>query len=95
MALNRAQKETIVAEVAKVAATAYSAIAAEYRGLTVGEMTQLRVEARKAGVYLRVVKNTLARRAIEDTEFACMQEGLIGPVVLAFSRRKIQGQQLV
>ncbi len=86
MALNRAQKEAIVAEVAEVAATAYSAIAAEYRGLTVGDMTQLRVEARKAGVYLRVVKNTLARRAIEDTEFACMQEGLIGPVVLAFSQ---------
>ncbi len=86
MALNRAQKETIVAEVAEVAATAYSAIAAEYRGLTVEDMTQLRVEARKAGVYLRVVKNTLARRAIEDTEFACMQKGLTGPVVLAFSQ---------
>ena len=86
MALNRAQKETIVAEVAEVAATAYSAIAAEYRGLTVEEMTQLRVEARNAGVYLRVVKNTLARRAIEDTEFACMQEGLAGPMVLAFSQ---------
>ena len=86
MALNRAQKETIVAEVAEVAATAYSAIAAEYRGLTVEDMTQLRVEARKAGVYLRVVKNTLARRAVEDTEFACMQEGLAGPMVLAFSQ---------
>jgi len=86
MALNRAQKETIVAEVAEVAATAYSAIAAEYRGLTVGDMTQLRVEARKAGVYLRVVKNTLARRAVEDTEFACMQKGLAGPMVLAFSQ---------
>jgi len=86
MALNRAQKEAIVAEVAEVAATAYSAIAAEYRGLTVEQMTQLRVEARKAGVYLRVVKNTLARRAVEDTEFACMQEGLVGPMVLAFSQ---------
>jgi len=86
MALNRAQKETIVAEVAEVAATAYSAIAAEYRGLTVDQMTQLRVEARNAGVYLRVVKNTLARRAIEETEFSCMQEGLVGPMVLAFSQ---------
>ena len=86
MALNRAQKETIVAEVAEVAATAYSAIAAEYRGLTVEQMTQLRVEARNAGVYLRVVKNTLARRAVEDTEFTCMQEGLVGPMVLAFSQ---------
>ena len=86
MALNRAQKETIVAEVAEVAATAHSAIAAEYCGLTVEDMTQLRVEARKAGVYLRVVKNTLARRAVEETEFACMQEGLTGPLVLAFSQ---------
>jgi len=86
MALNRAQKETIVAEVAEVAATAYSAIAAEYRGLTVEQMTQLRVEARNAGVYLRVVKNSLARRAVEDTEFTCMQEGLVGPMVLAFSQ---------
>ncbi|VAX11358.1 LSU ribosomal protein L10p (P0) [hydrothermal vent metagenome] len=85
MALNRAQKETIVAEVAEVAATAYSAVGAEYCGLTVEDMTQLRVEARKAGVYLRVVKNTLARRAVEDTEFACMQEGFTGPLVLAFS----------
>ena len=86
MALNRAQKETIVAEVAEVAAVAHSAIAAEYCGLTVEDMTQLRVEARKAGVYLRVVKNTLARRAVEETEFACMQEGLTGPLVLAFSQ---------
>jgi len=86
MALDRAQKETIVAEVAEVAATAYSAVAAEYSGLTVEDMTQLRVEARKAGVYLRVVKNTLARRAVEKTEFACMQEGLTGPLVLAFSQ---------
>ena len=86
MALNRVQKETIVAEVAEVAATAYSVIAAEYCGLTVEDMTKLRVEARKESVYLRVVKNTLARRALEETEFACMQEGLTGPLVLAFSQ---------
>jgi large subunit ribosomal protein L10 len=49
-------------------------------------MTRLRVEARKAGVYVRVVKNTLARRALQDTDFACMSEGLTGPLVLAFSR---------
>ncbi|MGD8677418.1 MAG: 50S ribosomal protein L10, partial [Chromatiales bacterium] len=64
MALNLEQKKAIVAEVAEVAANAYSAIAAEYRGLTVDEMTQLRVEARNSGVYLRVVKNSLARRAV-------------------------------
>lgn len=87
MALSLAQKEAIVAEVAEVAKTAYSAIGAEYRGLTVDQMTKLRVEARKADVYIRVVKNTLARRALENTDFACMREGLTGPMILAFSRQ--------
>ncbi len=86
MALNFAQKEAIVAEVAEVAKTAYSAIGAEYRGLTVEQLTKLRVEARKAGVYVRVVKNTLARRALEDTDFACMQRWADWPVILAFSQ---------
>jgi large subunit ribosomal protein L10 len=83
--LNLEQKKAVVAEVAEVAGSALSAIAAEYRGLTVKEMTELRANAREAGVYLRVIKNTLARRAIADTDFACMQEGLTGPLVLAFS----------
>ena len=87
MALNFAQKQAVVAEVAEIASKAYSAVAAEYRGLTVEEMTELRAEARKAGVYLRVVKNTLARRAVEGTDFACMQDGLTGPLVLAFSQQ--------
>ena len=86
MALSFAEKQAVVAEVSEVAAKAYSAIAAEYRGLTVEELTALRVQARQAGVYLRVVKNTLARRALAGTEFVCMQEGLTGPLVLAFSR---------
>lgn len=86
MALSFAQKEAIVAEVAEVAKTAYSAIGAEYRGLTVEQLTKLRVEARKANVYVRVVKNTLARRALEDTDFACMRDGLTGPMILAFSQ---------
>ncbi len=85
MALNLEQKKTIVAEVAEVAASAHSAIAAEYAGLTSTHMTELRAKARDAGVYLRVVKNTLARRAVEGTDFACLQEGLTGPLVLAFS----------
>jgi large subunit ribosomal protein L10 len=84
--LSFAQKEAIVAEVAEVAKTAHSAIGAEYRGLTVQAMTDLRVEARNAGVYVRVVKNTLAKRALQDTDFACMGEGLTGPLVLAFSQ---------
>jgi large subunit ribosomal protein L10 len=84
--LNFEQKKAVVAEVAEVASSAYSAVAAEYRGLTVGEMTELRAKARESGVYLRVIKNTLARRAVEGTEFECMQEGLTGPLVLAFSQ---------
>jgi len=86
LALNLEQKKAIVAEVAEVASNALSAIAAEYRGLTVSEMTELRRQAREANVYLRVVKNTLARRAVEGTDYACMQEGLVGPLLLAFSQ---------
>jgi large subunit ribosomal protein L10 len=86
MSLNIEAKQAVVAEVAAVAATALSAVAAEYRGLTVGQMTKLRAVARESGVYVRVVKNTLARRAIEGTSFECMQGSLKGPLVLAFSR---------
>ena len=86
MALNFEQKQAIVAEVAEVASGAFSAVAAEYRGLTVGELTELRVNARNQGVYLRVVKNTLAKRAVEGTEFECIADGLTGPLILAFSQ---------
>lgn len=85
MALRLEQKQAIVAEVSNVAAKAYSAIAAEYRGLTVPEMTELRKRARESRVYLRVVKNTLARRALAGTDYACMSESLVGPLLLAFS----------
>lgn len=86
MALSLEEKQAVVAEVAEVAKEALSAVAAEYRGLTVEEMTELRVNARNNGVYLRVVKNTLARRAMQGTEFECMSEGLVGPIILAFSQ---------
>ncbi|MEX1080527.1 MAG: 50S ribosomal protein L10 [Halofilum sp. (in: g-proteobacteria)] len=85
MPLRLDEKKAVVAEVAEVAGSAHSAVAAEYRGLTVHQMTALRVQARASGVYLRVVKNTLARRAVEGTEFECMREGLSGPLMLAFS----------
>jgi large subunit ribosomal protein L10 len=88
MALKLEDKKVIVAEVAEVAKSAYSAVAAEYRGLSVAEMTELRSKARQGGVYLRVVRNTLARRAVEGTDFACMQDILVGPLVLAFSREE-------
>lgn len=86
MALNLNDKKAIVAEVAEVASVAHSAIAAEYAGLSVGQMTELRARARESGVYLRVVKNTLARRALQGTDFECMNEALAGPLVLAFSQ---------
>lgn len=85
MALNIEQKKAVVAEVAEVAKVALAAVAAEYRGLTVEEMTDLRVKARENGVYVKVVKNTLVRRAVKGTEFECMQDSLSGPLLLAFS----------
>jgi len=87
MSLTLEQKKTVVAEVAEVAAKAHSVIAAEYRGLSVGQMTNLRVQARSNFVYLRVVKNTLARRALTGTDFECLQSELSGPLILAFSQQ--------
>jgi large subunit ribosomal protein L10 len=85
VALRLDDKKAVVAEVAAIAAQAHSAVAAEYRGLTVFQLTTLRKAARESGVYIRVIKNTLARKAVEGTDFACMQEGLVGPLILAFS----------
>jgi large subunit ribosomal protein L10 len=86
MPLRLEDKKALVAEVNHVAASALSAIAAEYSGLSVSQMTDFRKQAREADVYVRVVKNTLAKRAVEGTEFECLQEALKGPLVLAFSR---------
>lgn len=86
MALRLEDKKAFVKEVNAVAVDSVTAVAAEYRGLTVSEMTTLRAEARNAGVYMRVVKNSLARRAIQGTEFECMQDTLKGPLLLAFSK---------
>ncbi|MGB5163968.1 MAG: 50S ribosomal protein L10 [Woeseiaceae bacterium] len=86
MALRLEDKKALVKEVNAVAGDSVTAVAAEYRGLTVSEMTELRKTARNAGVYLRVVKNTLARRAVEGTDFECMQDTLKGPILLAFAK---------
>jgi large subunit ribosomal protein L10 len=86
MALRLEDKKVFVTEVNAVAGESLSAVAAEYRGLTVAEMTALRKEARNAGVYMRVVKNTLARRAIKGTSFECMKDTLKGPLLLAFAK---------
>ncbi|MDH4107677.1 MAG: 50S ribosomal protein L10 [Gammaproteobacteria bacterium] len=86
MALRLEDKKLVVEELSAVAGDSVSAVAAEYRGLTVAEMTDLRSKARNAGVYLRVVKNTLARRAVKGTEFECMSNTLKGPILLAFAK---------
>lgn len=85
MTLNLAAKMEIVEEVAAVASKAISAVVADYRGLTVNQMTQLRSEARKNGVYLRVVRNTLTKRAFEGTNFSCLNDQLVGPLLIALS----------
>ena len=85
MSLTLQQKQAVVSEVREVATTAQAAVAAEYIGLTVAQMTQLRTKARSSGVYLRVVKNTLARRAVDGTSFECLQDSLTGPLLLVFS----------
>lgn len=85
MALRLEDKQQIVAEVNEVAAGALSAVVADYRGMTVGQLTELRALARSGGVYLRVVRNTLAKRAVVGTEFECLDPALVGPSLFAFS----------
>jgi large subunit ribosomal protein L10 len=86
MALRLEDKKALVAEVNEVAANALSGIAADYRGMTVAQMTEFRTKARGEGVYVRVVKNTLAKLAIDGTEFECLADSLVGPIILAFSK---------
>jgi len=85
MPLQLEDKKALVAEVNGVASRALSAVAAEYRGLTAGEFDLLRKKARENAIYLHVVKNTLAKRALQGTEFSCMEPALVGPLVLGFS----------
>lgn len=85
MALNLSQKKEIVAEVAQIAAKAHSLVAVEYAGTTVEQMTAMRKKAREIGVFLKVVKNTLASRAVAGTEFEGVKDALTGPLLYAFS----------
>ena len=85
MAIRLDDKKQIVSEVNQAAASALSAVLADYRGVTVDELTALRKTARESQVYLRVVRNTLLKRAIEDTDFECIKEALEGPTLLALS----------
>lgn len=86
MAIGLEDKKQIVSEVNEAANSALSAVLADYRGVTVGDMTELRKTARENNVYLRVVRNTLLKRAVEDTDFECISEVLVGPTILAFSQ---------
>ncbi|MFC0179287.1 50S ribosomal protein L10 [Thorsellia kenyensis] len=85
MPLNLQDKQAIVAEVSEVAKDALSAVIADSRGVTVGNMTALRKQCREAGVYVRVVRNTLLRRIVEGTAFECLKDNFTGPTLIAFS----------
>lgn len=85
MALNLQDKQAIVVEVKEVAKGALSAVVADSRGVTVDKMTELRKAGRKAGVYMRVVRNTLIRRVVEGTPFECLKDMFVGPTLIAFS----------
>lgn len=86
MALNLAQKKELVAELAEVASQAQSLVAADYIGLSVAQLTELRVKARQGGVFVKVAKNSLVRRAVEGTDYQCVADSLTGPLLYAFSK---------
>lgn len=85
MATSFQAKQAMVAEVSDVANRAHSAVLAEYRGLTAGQMDRLRLEARNGGAYLKVIKNNLAKLAVKGTDYECMSDAFAGPVILGFS----------
>lgn len=85
MALNFEDKKAIVAEVNETAKVALSAVVADSRGVTVAKMTELRKSARAAGVDMRIVRNTLLRRALQGTDYECMNDVFVGPTLIAFS----------
>ena len=89
MALKIGEKKVVVQEIAEIASTAQSAVAAEYRGLTVQQLSSLRSNARELGVYVRVVKNNLVKIAIKDTSLECMDSSLKGPLIFAFSKDEL------
>ncbi|MBP5133965.1 50S ribosomal protein L10, partial [Pseudomonas protegens] len=86
MAIKLEDKKAIVAEVNEAAKAALSAVVADARGVTVGAMTGLRKEAREAGVYVRVVRNTLLKRAVEGTQYDVLNDAFVGPTLIAFSK---------
>jgi large subunit ribosomal protein L10 len=95
LALNLQEKQAVVAEVSAQVAQAQTIVLAEYRGIEVGDITALRANARKAGVYLRVLKNTLARRAVQGTPFEALAEKMVGPLVYGFSADAVAAAKVV
>ena len=95
MSLNLEEKKAVVAEVAAEVAAAQTVVVAEYRGITVENMTQLRAQARKEGVYLRVLKNTLVRRAVADTPFAGIAGQLVGPLAYGISKDPVSAAKVM
>ena len=95
MGLNLEQKQAVVSEVAAQLAKAQAVIVAEYRGLNVERITQLRSKARKSGVYLRVLKNTLARRAVQGTPFEKLSDQMVGPLIYGISDDPVAGAKVL
>jgi large subunit ribosomal protein L10 len=95
LSLNLEQKKAVVVEVSEQVSTAQAIIVAEYRGLQVGEMTVLRAQARKSGVYLRVLKNTLVRRAVEGTPFSGLANEMVGPLVFGISSDPVSAAKVL
>ena len=95
MGLNLEQKQAVVSEIAVQLGSAQAVIVAEYRGLNVGAVTDLRTKARKSGVYLRVLKNTLARRAVKGTPFEKLSEQMVGPLMYGISQDPVAGAKVL
>ena len=95
MSLNLNDKKAVVAEVSSQVAKAQSVVLAEYRGIEVGDLTKLRAKARESGVYLRVLKNTLVRRAVEGTTFADLSTHMVGPLIYGISEDPIAAAKVL
>jgi len=95
LGLNLEQKQAVVSEIAAQLGSAQSVIVAEYRGLDVGAVTDLRSKARKSGLYLRVLKNSLARRAVKGTPFEKLSEQMVGPLIYGISQDPVAGAKVL
>lgn len=95
MSLNLQEKQAVVAEVSAQVAQAQTIVLAEYRGIEVGDITKLRANARSAGVYFRVVKNTLVRRAVQGTPFEALSDQMVGPLVYSISADPVAAAKVV